>query len=309
MAGKCVICNNELSAQTRNKIQCVDCNLYCHWKCEKLTKEDVDFMTSQNEIYRCPPCKQQRRKSMQVVSEAEEGKGSFAQIIQMLEEARDDRKRLEREMNTSFEFQHKLVDDQKALIDSQNKKIDNFLETIEELKQQNLNLTKKVKELERKVDENEQYARSNNIEIHGVPVAAEEDVYEVVSNVANTLGVRITREAIDVCHRMGKRQDSQAPPGILARLVRREDKINILMKRREKRNFNTNDLGFTQPAAPIYINENLCPARREIFRAARQIKKEKEYTYLWIRNGRILMRKEPSSSMIVLSSMDDLQKL
>lgn len=303
----CKVCNK--SATSRNKVLCNDCKQCFHLSCVNMTKEEIDYLTSENQIWRCPSCTQSRRKSRQACSDAEEGKASLDQVVFMLEEAKEDRQRMEKEMNTSFEYLHGVVNDQKKLLSEQNEQIKSFTLVVENLKQENINLKNKIKLLEVKVDENEQYSRSNTIEIHGMPESAKEDVYEVVTNVAVALGVEITRNAIDVCHRLGKRSNFTGPAGIIARLVRREDKQLILDKRREKRNFNTTDLGMTQAATPIYINENLCPGRRRLYAAARQAKTEKKYTYLWIRNGRILMRKESSAPVKVINSMDDLTDL
>ncbi|XP_054257563.1 uncharacterized protein LOC128982639 [Macrosteles quadrilineatus] len=274
-----------------------------------MTKEELDIITSEKQIWRCPPCAKSRRQSMQAVKDAEEGKASIEQIVFMLEEAKEDRKRMEKDMTSSFEFLHNLVKDQKEALNVQSQKLSEYMSVIEGLKQENVNLSKKVRELEVKLDDSEQYIRSNNVEIHGVPEKSNEDVYETVKTVANALGLSIEREAIDVCHRLGKRTGYDGPPTIIARFVRREDKLNLLQKRRVKRNFNTNDLGLSQPAVPIYINENLCPGRRKVYTAARQAKKDKNYTYLWIRNGKILMRKDQSSSVCVITSMDDVAKL
>lgn len=300
----CKTCNK--SVTVRHKVLCNDCKQCFHLTCVDLTKEELDYLTSEKQIWRCSNCSQSRRKSMQECSDAGEGGASLEQVVSMLKEAKEDRRRMEKEMNTSFEYLHGVVKDQKNILSEQSQQIKSFTLIIDNLKQDNLELRNKIKALEVKVDENDQYSWSNTIEIHGMPESAKEDVYEVVTNVAVALGVKITRNAIDVCHRLGKRANYTEPPGIIARFVRREDKHLILEKRRAKRNFNTKDLGITQAATPVYVNESLCPGKRSLFAAARQAKTEKSYNFLWISNGRILMRKEPSASVKVINSMDDL---
>ncbi|XP_022201029.2 uncharacterized protein LOC111057869 [Nilaparvata lugens] len=274
-----------------------------------MTKDELDFIISEKQIWRCPPCAASRRSSMQAVSDAEKGKASISQVIFMLEVAKNDRKRMEKEMNTSFEFLHNLVKEQKETLDKQAMKMSEYIAVIEELKQEKVNLSKKVKDLELKLDESEQYSRSNNIEIHGVPEQGNEDLYETVAGVSAALGHKVSREAIDVCHRLGKRSDNAGPAIIIARFVRREDKLKILEKRRVKRDFSTNDIGLSCATVPVYINENLCYGRRKVFAAARLAKKEKNYAYLWIRNGKILMQKESSSPVREILSMEDVVKL
>ncbi|KAG8271835.1 hypothetical protein J6590_054665 [Homalodisca vitripennis] len=60
---------------------------------------------------------------------------------------------------------------------------------------------------------------------------------------------------------------------------------------------------------PIYINESLSPGRRRLLNAAREKKSEKHYTYLWIRGGKILMRKAEGEPVKVVTSLADLDKL
>lgn len=73
----------------------------------------IRFITSEGWIWRCPPSATSQEKSMPVSSDAEEGKTSVSLVIFMLEDAKSDRQRMEKEMNTSFEFIHNLVKEQK----------------------------------------------------------------------------------------------------------------------------------------------------------------------------------------------------
>lgn len=279
-----------------------------------MTKADIDCIIAEKQTWRCPPCSKLRRKSMEAVSAAEEGTANFSQVIFMLEEAREDRKRLEREFNKSFEFAHSKIDDQTKMIVDQTQQLKDCLKFIEELKQENLDLKRKVVDLEVRLEEVEQYTRANTIEIFGVPEPAgtqvNEDVYETVRKVCVALNLEMSREKIDVCHRLRKPRDERRPAGIIARFVRREDKMALLKARKVKRNFSTSHLGYDLPAAvPVYINECLSPARRKLYNAAREVKAAKEYTYLWIQNGKILMRREQGAPVVRISSFDDLAKL
>lgn len=84
---------------------------------------------------------------------------------------------MEEQFNTSFEFAHNKIDDQMKIIEEQSKKIDDYLKIVENLTQENVNLRETVKLLEMRLDDAEQYNRSNTIEIFGVPQATNEDTY------------------------------------------------------------------------------------------------------------------------------------
>ncbi|KAG8284259.1 hypothetical protein J6590_106999, partial [Homalodisca vitripennis] len=50
---------------------------------------------------------------------------------------------------------------------------------------------------------------------------------------------------------------------------------------------------------------SLSPARRRLHALARKFQREKNYKFLWVRNGKIFMRKAPVK---VISSEEDLQR-
>lgn len=147
------------------------------------------------------------------------------------------------------------------------------------------------------------------MELNGIPEAKNENVIEVIKSVGTALGMNITEEMIDACHRLGAKQDRKVR-GIIVKFTRRTIKGNMLHKRKVKRNFNTHDLGFKDLQADVvYINESLSPARRKILNAARALKREKGYSYVWVRNGRIFLRKNEGDPVIVASTLDQVASL
>lgn len=308
---ECTECKRS-TGQARHKIVCYDCKSLCHATCVKLSKEDIDFIVAEKSIWRCPTCTQVRRKNMTTDNTDVLKTGDdINKVISMLEDAKNERKRLEEEMTKAFDFVHGKIDDQKSVIVGQTEKLNDFLQLVESLRSENFTLKKRVAELENKVEENEQYMRSNTLEIQGVPEpeSKTEDVYEVVRKVGVALDMNIPREAIDICHRLGKRPNSDTPAGIIVKFVRREDKIKMLEKRRVKRNLSTQHLGYKQAAVPVYVNESLSPARRKLLAEARRLKREKGYTFLWVRNGKIFLRKKEGDPVTLISSLDQIKSM
>jgi hypothetical protein len=306
---ECSVCKKS-TGQVRHKISCNECKRLCHSTCVNLTKEDIDFIIAEKQTWRCPPCSRERRGSMSGSSMIESLPGtSLEQILSKLDEAANERRRIEAEINKAFEFVHEKIDEQKAAITKQSETLAQYLTFFEDLRNENQSLKKKIIDLETRIEENEQYLRSNSLEIQGVPEDKNEDVYEVVKRVAASLDLSIQREAIDICHRLGKRSGNDKPAGIIVKFVRREDKIKMLEKRRVKRNLSTSDIGFSGPSVPVYVNESLSPAKRKLLGAARAAKREKGYTYLWIRSGKIFLRKNQGDPVIIVNSMQQVEQL
>ncbi len=115
---------------------------------------------------------------------------------------------------------------------------------------------------------------------------------------------------IDACHRMGRQLGpSGAAPGIIVKFVRRLDMEELMKKRRVKRNLSTRHMNLRTPSDnPVYVNEAFSPARRRLFKEARQVKQEKNLKYLWIRGGNIFMRKEEQAPVVQVTCQADLDK-
>jgi hypothetical protein len=117
--------------------------------------------------------------------------------------------------------------------------------------------------------------------------------------------MEITDSMIDACHTLASKPDSKSPPGIIVKFVRRIDAENLLAKKRDKRDLSTRHLGRADDH-PVYVNESLSPARRRLLALARDARRRHGYKWLWVRGGKIFIRKEDSSPVIVVKSQADL---
>lgn len=115
---------------------------------------------------------------------------------------------------------------------------------------------------------------------------------------------------VDACHILGSKGGTEdRPPGIVVKFTSRIVKEEMLRKRRVKRNLNTSDIGLPGPANVIYMNESLTSTRRQVFNAVRTLKKEKGFTFVWVRNGKILVRTSEGDKVIVVTNMADVEEL
>lgn len=254
---------------------------------------------------------------MQVESQLQSDDVSIKQVLDLLREMKEESKNqlrsLESDLGKSVELCHSDISELVKKIDKQSEIIKNYETLFEKVNQTNLALTKRVKELENRVEDLEQYSRANCLEINGIPEKSNEQLMEVVKKVGSSLGLQINESDIDACHRLGQKRsgdNSGRPRGIIVKFTRRIVKEDMLVKRRIKRNFNTDDIGFTDRAAEvIYMNESLSMARRQIFNAARQLKKDGLVQFVWVRNGRVLVRAEEGVRTQVMTSPDQVEEL
>ncbi|XP_039287925.1 uncharacterized protein LOC120352236 [Nilaparvata lugens] len=274
-----------------------------------MTKDDADYIKRNKQIWRCSSCSSTRRKSM--VSESTTGNKDvtlqeLAGVLEVIAgnqtSMKENIKKMELELGKSIESCHQAINDINKKFDEQNKQISTCLTNIDKLSTEVASLRKENAELKERVEDMEQYSRSNMLEINGIPKKQDEDVTEIICRMSEALGHKIKADAIDICHRL-KQRNENLPPPIVVKFVRRTDKQVILNKRKVTRQFSTKQMGETTDH-PVYANESLAPTRRRIFTMAREIFKRGDIKYLWIKEGKILARKEDGTPVIELKNSE-----
>lgn len=146
------------------------------------------------------------------------------------------------------------------------------------------------------------------LKFRGIPTAEGEDLNEILKKMSAVIGFDYDEKMVNKCYRY--KGNALKPGNIMIRFVRNIDMQSFMDKRRKKKNLNSRDLGFMEGnALPIYVNNSLTSEKRKLLNAAKQLKQEKMYTFLWVRNGRIFMRKNPGDRFVVVETFEDLKKL
>lgn len=189
-------------------------------------------------------------------------------------------------------------------------------ETIMELQKENLEMSNKMKSLNVRVDQLEQQTRSNNIEIQCVPEKKHENLFNIVSEISRVTACVVENRDILHCTRVAKQNPNNTRPrSIVVQLAspRLRDQFLAAVVNFNKNNkdnkLNSVHLGYSGPKTPIFVTEHLSPTYRALHASARIKAKELGYKFVWIRGGRIFMRKVEDSDHIMVRNMDTLDKL
>lgn len=286
------------------KVQCVTCAKWYHKKCINNYNRFTEWncqkcVTNKNTPKSCPD---------------EKTTPSLENIFSLLQELtaevrrmKEEQKARETDLGNSLELCHKKLDDNALLIANQQKDLIECVDKIEKLTQENINLKEKVRVLGNRLGDAEQYSRRNTIEIQGVPDIPNESVQDTVRKIGQALDIEINPEMIDACHRLPK-TPNQTHRTIIAKFVRRTDKDHFMERRRVKRNLSTRHANLPGDNT-VYVNESLSPERRKLLAQARVIRREKNYAFIWVRQGIIKLRKNQGSDAIIINSEEDLAKL
>lgn len=150
-----------------------------------------------------------------------------------------------------------------------------------------------IRELRKAVDNAELYSRRKNIEIHGIKQQDNENLMNVITGLAAKLQLpEPSNQTVEVVHRLGGRQDQ-----IIVRFYDRNVRDQWVKKQTTLRR------------EGIYINENLTKLMKGLLWATRKAAKEKSYKFVWVRNGRILVRQTEGAAVMHIENENDINKI
>lgn len=190
------------------------------------------------------------------------------------------------------------------------------MEESKELKSENIFLKEKTKDLEARLSQVEQDARQSNLAIHCLPEHRQENLVKTVTQLCNVVSFPISENDILSCNRVQKlNSNSKLPRTVICKFSSKLKRDNLLAavltynKAHPKQKLNTKLLGYGDTESPVYVCEHLTQSNKILHAATRIRAKEKQYKFVWIRNGKIFVRKDESSPALIITHKDSLQKL
>lgn len=194
--------------------------------------------------------------------------------------------------------------------------IENKAQLIKDLESSNVKLQSELNILSHRLASIEKMTRSQNLEIQAVPEGRGDNPIAMFQNLCKKINIEISDDKILACRRVAKlNPSSHRPRNILVSLVnpRLRDQVLSACHRYNKVHKNelldTTHLGLAVEKQRIYVSEHLSPDCKALHAAARKAARERGYKYVWVRYGRIYIRKEDSAACIHVKNMDSLNKL
>ncbi|KAH7971385.1 hypothetical protein HPB49_023163 [Dermacentor silvarum] len=167
-------------------------------------------------------------------------------------------------------------------------------------------LSQQVKEQENRLVQLEQHSRLANLEIKGVPFRKEENLTEVITKTGEVIREPVTPADIEVIHRIPTAK-SPTTNNIVVQFASRKKRDLFLEKARPIR-LTGSDLGFVSKA-PVFINEHLCATLKRLLGQATARKREVNWKYVWVRNGKIFARHSDNAPCIKILRSEDIARM
>jgi hypothetical protein len=285
------LCNScSINITKALSITCNDCQLTWHAKCQKLSKEDVDYLKEVDTIWRCNKCSTAKRASLRLENPVSAENVDLSEIKEIILQLKD-----------SFQ---KFKDD---TCDNFNNLSNKFI-MIDKMVTENNLLKTHINQLENKIEILERRQIANDIIIDGVPERISENCTQLIQQIGKELNLKINESMINDCHRIGFNKNNESPRKILVSFTNHQDKVNILKARQIVRNFSTKCMGI-QPDVPIYIRENLTSKGNKLFKEARELRKQLNFKFVWTKNGLVFLRKNETEKIIRVVSEEIIHQL
>ncbi|XP_026331982.1 uncharacterized protein LOC113239276 [Hyposmocoma kahamanoa] len=188
--------------------------------------------------------------------------------------------------------------------------------TIRQLIKDNTLLSAQVADISIKLGHMEQQYRECNIEIQSVPEFKNENLLNLIQQLLKTVSCNVPDNEILSFHRVAKQNSkSDRPRNIIVKFssTRTRDSVlaatKVFNEHNKQDKLNTSHLGIASSKKPVYVMEHLSPANKLLHAATRSVAKEKHYEFVWVKNGRVFIRKDQKDSAKLVKNMDFLKSL
>ena len=132
-------------------------------------------------------------------------------------------------------------------------------------------LENKIIDLEIQNNDVDQYRRRNNVEISGITQSVSDNrLQEKVADILKAIGVNITTNEIEACHRLGKKKKN-----VIVRVINRKHCLKALQNKKKLKSIDKNAIGI--PNANLFISENLTPTNSKLAFNCQKLKRDGVY--------------------------------
>lgn len=202
-----------------------------------------------------------------------------------------------------------------------NQTFEDLKKQVEELKKERLEQRRYIETLEKQIVDLQQRSRSSGIEIRNIPFSATETpagLLKTVSNIGKIVGLPIPDSEIRDIYRLpGKPASASTSRPIIAEFSSVQTKIKMLsavrsfnrVQKDKLQKLNTKQVDLPGNTQPIYVAEQLPASTKKLFYLARDFAKNNKYSFCWITNGYIYLRKAEGEKQILIKTEKCLQDL
>ena len=307
----CVVCNNKITKNSPG----IECSGFCgssyhaNSTCSDVAKTQLSTLNSLPGVkWICPSCRKSRRDRAGSTADAagsdapfsgdvsDQGMPAFMRTIkQEMQLLRD-----------SVDFcSDKITDFEQKLL-----KFNDLFKTVETIKMENTFLKNEVVQLTNRLNNIEQFNRSYNIELQDISEKPGENLVSIVTQVADLFKFKLNTSMIDNIFRVPTQLEHK-PKNIIIKFLSKLDRDRFLLAAKIARKELGSGQGFKLDGVTnrFYVNEHLPPHTKTLLKQAKEKAKNKNFKFVWVQNGNVLVRKAENTKIIFIAKPEDLNAL
>lgn len=305
---KCAACGLNFT----DGVQCGACQKHLDYNCALISEAGWRKLgADRRAAWKCYSCKGLSPKPAaspepspldEIMKEIREIKRQLIGVPSLLEDVKSIKNELT-ELKASCDFLGSRMDifsTKITDIETRVSKVENLQPTIGVLE-------KEVAELKAQVSAADQRSRLNNVEIKGVPVRKDENLFSIVEAISKESNFSFLKSQINYLYRVPVHGSNDK--SIIVSFTNRYVKEDFVAAARARKTLAAPDIGFRDSVRRVYVNDHLTAESKALLNKAKTLVKEKGFKYIWVKYGKIHIRKHDTSPVFIVSQEADLNKI
>lgn len=319
---KCATCSEDF----QDGVQCASCKQNLDFSCAGITEGGWRRLgTERRNVWKCPSCRTLSPLPV-LPSSAKAASPEPASLDIILREIRD--------MKSQLKSLPTLVSDVKVIKDellsikreiADLKASNNFLSnqieehtdrlTVVETRVSNLEpmqadvdaLRSELQAMKLELSFADQRSRQNNVELKGIPTKNNENLFTIVEAVCKKVNYLFPKSQINYIYRIpiyGSKEKA-----IVVSFLNRYVKEEFMAAARASKDLTAADVGFKDATNRVYVNDHLNADVKALLSKTKSLATEKNYSYVWVKYGKIHIRKNDTSRVLIIARQNDLNKM
>lgn len=178
---------------------------------------------------------------------------------------------------------------------------------LEKSENENMELKTRLRNLEIQLVETTQQEYNNKIEISGFKgIVNEVEVTNKILAKADFAAGEVDFKALKIT-RVG--EDKREKQSIVVQFRSQEVRNAVMSKIKKNKTYTKLQGILESDGSSIFINESLSPYYKKVLYEASKVKKEKNYQFLWVKEGKILLKKNVTSNIQKIKCLADIGKM
>ncbi|XP_063378554.1 uncharacterized protein LOC134665509 [Cydia fagiglandana] len=309
----CGRCGEEVS----DPIKCTACLLSFDYACSGITEAGFRKLGDRQATWRCAGCKTTQKPSLgsqpAAVAAAVDAATTSLTLHDVMSEIHKISAQLAPLSTVVADIQAIKTDiaELKRSNSNTSKKLSQFEDRLKKVEASNDDgaLKSRISNLEVELNEKDQWLRYNNVEIKGVPLKNNENLFEILQRIGTKVTYTVPKTSVNYITRVPSRgENASRQKSIIVSFTNRYTKEDFIAACRICKTITLDDIGF-QGAGRVYVNDHLTVKNKILLNKTKAVAKEKNFQYVWVKHGKIHVRKTDSSPVLQVRTEEELSRL